>query len=208
MAPTRNVTSFPTKQINTSVKIVMEHFNEKFQGTLPEGSLSGHTFEECSFQKCDFKGLDLSSIRFISCAFTSCDLSNIKLSGSRFRETVFERSKLLGIQWSQLQDLINPSFSECNLDYCGFVSLKLKKTRFFKCSVREADFSQADLSECDFSDSDFLKARFHGTTLVKADFRGALNYLIDPLTNKVKGARFSMPEALGLLSGLGVVIEN
>jgi NADH-quinone oxidoreductase subunit J len=33
-----------------------------------------------------------------------------------------------------------------------------------------------------------------------------MNYLIDPLSNKVKGARFTLPEAQGLLAGLGVVI--
>ena len=32
-------------------------------------------------------------------------------------------------------------------------------------------------------------------------------YLIDPLQNRVRKARFSMPDAIGLLTGLGVIIE-
>ncbi|MGK5082194.1 pentapeptide repeat-containing protein [Bdellovibrionota bacterium FG-1] len=69
-------------------------------------------------------------------------------------------------------------------------------------------FSGTDLSECDFQKSDLFNARFQNTTLLKADFRGAHSYLIDPISNKVRGARFSLPEAQGLLVGLGIRIEG
>jgi fluoroquinolone resistance protein len=130
------------------------------------------------------------------------------LSNARFRETSFEQCKQLGVQWIQLADFVNPSFKECNLGYCNFSGLKLKKTTFFKCGLRDADFSQADLSESDLRETDLLNARFHGTTLLKADFRGARAYLIDPVANKVRGARFSLPEAQGLLTGLGIIVES
>jgi len=132
----------------------------------------------------------------------------VVFTNARLREISFENCKLLGVQWTQIDDFVNPSFRECNLNYCGFVGLKLKKTLFFKSSLREADFSQGDLSESDLRECDFLNARFHNTTLLKADFRGALNYLIDPIGNKLRGARFTMPEAQGLLAGLGVIIES
>jgi len=123
------------------------------------------------------------------------------------RETVFSSCKLVGIEWVQLDDFVSPAFDECNLYYCNFIGLKLKKTRFFKSSLREADFSQAELAESNFAECDLTSARFNGTNLTKADFRGARNYVIDPVGNKIRGARFSMPEAQGLLAGLGVVIE-
>ena len=107
----------------------------------------------------------------------------------------------------QLDDSIHLSFSECSLDYANFVGMKLKKTVFSNCSLREADFSQADFSESDFRKSDFFSSRFHGTNLQRADFRGAKSYLIDPTDNSVRGAKFSLPEAQGLLSGLGVILD-
>ena len=83
----------------------------------------------------------------------------------------------------------------------------LKRTSFFKSTLREVDFSQADLAECSFKECDLLKSRFSETNLIKADFRGAFSYIIDPVGNKVRGARFSLPEAQGLLAGLGITIE-
>jgi fluoroquinolone resistance protein len=134
-------------------------------------------------------------------------LSNARVRGARFRDVVFRSCKLLGIPWIQADDLINPDFEDCKLDFSNFAALKLKKTRFFRCGLRDVDFSQAELTESDFREADFLNARFSGSNLVKCDFRGSLNYVISPVENKVKGARFSMPEALGLLSGFGIVLD-
>lgn len=185
-----------------------EHDGETFSNRdFSDLDLTGTTFENCKFFRCTLTRAILAKTRFISCKFESCDLSNAILKSSRMRDTEFEGCKLLGIQWTQLDDFINPSFDSCNLNYSNFVGLKLKKTHFFKCSLREADFSQADLTECSFKDSDLSLARFNATTLMKADFRGALNYVIDPILNKVKGAKFSLPEAQGLLVGLGIIIE-
>ena len=186
-----------------------EHFDQKFVGSeLPPGDLSGHSFEECSFENCDFKTTTLALAQFNSCQFISCDLSNVSLANARMRETSFRNCKLIGIQWVQLRDLVNPSYQDCNLSYCNFSGLKLKKSVFSMCSLKDADFSQAELSECDFRGAHLLNARFHGTSLLKADLRGAKDYLIDPISNKVRGARFSMPDAQGLLAGLGIVITN
>jgi uncharacterized protein YjbI with pentapeptide repeats len=75
------------------------------------------------------------------------------------------------------------------LTYSNFSGLKLKKTKFFKCNLREVDFSNAELLESDFKESDFANARFGATDLRKADFRGAINYAIDPGENKVHDHR-------------------
>lgn len=185
-----------------------EHDEEEFSDINAQREiLVDHVFESCVFTRCNLSGADLSRTRFISCRFKDCDLSNVVLKNSRIRDTSFSSCKLIGIQWVHLDDLVNPSFDECILQYCNFVGLKLKKTKFFKCNLRDVDFSQADLSESDFNESDFSKARFHATTLIKSDFRGAVNYVIDPVGNKIRGARFSLPEAQGLLAGLGVIIS-
>ena len=186
-----------------------EYLDEIFSGTLPgHVTFEGNTFENCTFNQVDLKGVSLEKCRLISCKFIECDLSNVQISNSRIREISFERCKLMGIQWIRAAEMVHASFHECNLNYSNFSGMKLKKSLLKDCTFLDADFSQADLSECDFRNSNFLDARFHNTLLLKSDFRGALNYLIDPLSNQVRGARFSLPEAQGLLAGLGVKIEN
>ena len=72
----------------------------------------------------------------------------------------------------------------------------------------EVDFSECNLAQADFSNTDLAAAIFQNTDLSQASFVNARNYIIDVRSNKVKKAKFSMPEALGLLYGLDVVIEE
>ncbi|MBS0627616.1 MAG: pentapeptide repeat-containing protein, partial [Verrucomicrobia bacterium] len=62
------------------------------------------------------------------------------------------------------------------------------------------------LIEVDFKDTDLLGTIFHNSDLSKADFSGSENYEIDVRLNKVKKARFSLPEALGLLRGFDIEV--
>lgn len=185
-----------------------EYEEKEFIGlSLAQANLTESVFENCIFTRCHLSGANLTRARFISCKFIACDLSNAVIKNGRIRDTSFKDCKLLGIQWIHLDDFVNPTFDDCHLSYCNFVGLKLKKTLFLKCSLKEVDFSQTDLTGSDLRESDLLKARFSQTILLKCDFRGSFNYTIDPLANKVQGARFSLPEAQGLLVGLGVIIE-
>ena len=188
--------------------MINEHLGENYTGAnLEMAHWSGHVYEDCTFKGCDFKGLSLANCQLMACTLINCDLSNVNMSNARLRDMTFENCKLLGIQWVQLNSFVNPTFRQSHLDYSNFIGLKLKKNIFTKCRLRDVDFSQTDLSECDFQESDFLNARFHNTKLLKANFRGAVNYLIDPVDNLVRGAHFSMPEAQGLLAGLGIFLE-
>lgn len=130
-----------------------EHSEESFLETsFLEKDFTNHTFEDCSFERCDFNSALLTGARFVDCRFKSCDLSNIVLINATLRSISFVECKLIGIQWFKAADLVNPSFQESNLNYCGFGGLKLKKITFLKCSLHEVDYSQADLSECDFKE--------------------------------------------------------
>jgi len=58
-----------------------------------------------------------------------------------------------------------------------------------------------------FDGSDLQGCRFEECDLTSADLRSARNYLISPLSNKIAGMRVSLPEALGLLAAVDVVVE-
>lgn len=89
---------------------------------------------------------------------------------------------------------------------CNFSSLKLKKTRFLASKIHLCHFNATTLVEAEFRDSDLEGTLFHHADLKKADFRNAKNYVIDPMTNEVSKAKFSIPEVLSLLSGFDIVI--
>ena len=53
-----------------------------------------------------------------------------------------------------------------------------------------------------------LNATFDNTNLEGADLTQSTNYAIDPERNKIKGAKFSLPEIVGLLTKYGIQIEK
>ncbi len=70
------------------------------------------------------------------------------------------------------------------------------------------DFTEVDLSGADFKKSEFRETLFQQCNLEKADFTDARGYTIDPVSNKIKGARFSHPDVMSFLAYLGIEIED
>jgi uncharacterized protein YjbI with pentapeptide repeats len=73
--------------------------------------------------------------------------------------------------------------------------------------MQEADFSETDLSGALFDGSDLQQAIFFHTNLETADFRAAGNYSINPETNRIRKAKFSLLGVTGLLDTYGIEIE-
>ena len=87
-------------------------------------------------------------------------------------------------------------------------SVFLQKTAIKNCIAQNVDFTEADLSHACCIGSDFSGTRFENSNLTGADFRGARNYTIPVLKNQIAKARFSLPEALSLLSSLDLEISD
>lgn len=90
--------------------------------------------------------------------------------------------------------------------YCNFSDLNMKNFSFKESKIYEAHFSNTILNGASFTDTDLSGTIFHKCDLSKADFSTAVRYAIDPLTNKVKKAKFSLPEAVGLLHGFDIAL--
>lgn len=99
------------------------------------------------------------------------------------------------------------SFEKALLVGCNFTDLSLNKVRFDDSEVRECIFVQCDLREASFAKCNLKGTLFHNTRLEKANFSGAQEFVINPINNPIKGAKFSKWEALGLLDGLGILID-
>jgi uncharacterized protein YjbI with pentapeptide repeats len=170
--------------------------------------ITGVEFDSCDFRSCIFAKASLRKCRVLDCAFESCDFSLIKVANTRLRDVRFKDCKMIGINWAPTAGALDLAFEHCQLDYSIFAGLDLRRIKLIRCSARETDFSDSSLKEAVFTGTDFQGARFVNTDLTKADLRGATNYQIDPIANRLHRARFSMPEAVSLLRGLDISIEE
>ena len=78
---------------------------------------------------------------------------------------------------------------------------------FLDCRLSECYFNHTQLKNADFSGSSLNGTRFHDCDLSEADFTKASEYFIDPAANKIRKAKFSLPEAIGLLKGLEIALR-
>jgi uncharacterized protein YjbI with pentapeptide repeats len=171
--------------------------------------LAGQTeFEGYHFINCDFSEADLSHKRFADCLFERCNLSGVRLAGTALQNVAFEECKLLGLQFTACRDMLfGVHFDRCQMRYASFAGRVMPATRFVHCSLDEADFADADLSAAVFQDCSLAGAIFQKTQLAGADFSTATGFIIDPESNPLQNARFSLHGLLGIVAKYGLVVE-
>ena len=181
-----------------------------FEGVDQEqAELVSSEFYDCTFIGCRFAESLFRSCRFVNCTFQRCDLSLVQVPGSIFSLTRFEESKMIGIDWTRAEwsaaGLGDPiRFFNCSISHSTFIGLSLRGLRIKDCVAADVDFREADLSQADFAGTDLSASLFSNTNLTQADLSRARNYHIPPGENVLKGARFSLPEAMSLLYSLDI----
>jgi len=173
-----------------------------------EADLRHKVFRNCTFEGCDFTKAQFLGSKCIDCKWIKCNLSMTKWDGCRLQGNQFEECKIVGGDFSKCDPMfLSLSFKHCLINMSNFSDLKLKSTSFVGSVIRETHFNHTYLSGADFSDCDLSSTLFHQSDLTQSNFLTAFNFSINPLTNKLKGARFSKETALNLLSYLGIVLE-
>lgn len=181
-----------------------ETFNSAKIDDLSDGPAE---FEICVFRNCNFSESDLSDFKFIECEFYDCDLSNVKVSQAMINDVRFFRCKMLGVQFDTCKSFgFSVKCEDCQIDHSVFYQLDLKRSGFKGCHMHGVDFTGADLTKDSLEDCDLTNTMFENTNLEQADLRGAFNYNIDPNTNRIKGAKFSVSGLPGLLQNYGIEI--
>src|SRR3954469_14495127 len=100
-----------------------EYSNITFNKVKQEGGrVVGKEFDGCLFVQCSLRESAFRDCKFIDCRFQGCDLSLVRFEGSAFMETSFEKSTVIGVNWtlaawSKFQSDSPISFSECTIDY-------------------------------------------------------------------------------------------
>lgn len=188
-----------------------QHYSDQIFTDISLGDthLSSCEFQNCQFLRCSFVESSVSNCRLVDCSFSQCDLSLLQVPGSHFSAVRFEKSKLIGVDWTRADwsgiKLGKPlAFVECALNHSTFIGLKLAKTQIKDCVAVDVDFREAELTGADFSGSDLAQSLFGNTDLSKADFSSARNYQIAPHQNTLTGAKFALPEAMSLLFNMDI----
>lgn len=166
-------------------------------------------FRGCTFVKCSFVESSFRRCRFVDCAFRQCDLSLVQVTDSAFSATRFEDSKVIGVNWAQADwsgaSLGQPvAFHRTAISHSTFIGLELSGIEITECVATDVDFREANLSGADFRGTDLSESLFINTDLRRADLSEARNYRIAPADNDLRGARFSLPEAMSLLYNLDI----
>lgn len=173
--------------------------------------IESSSFYECNFDNCSFAETVFYNCRFVDCTFESCDLSLIQITSTVLSGVRFESSRLIGIDWTQADwnaiSLGDPvRFTKCIISHSTFIGINLRKIKITDTTAKNVDFREVDLSCVDFAGTNLTDSMFANTNLSEADLTKARNYTIAPEKNNLKGARFSLPEAMSLLFNLDIVL--
>lgn len=164
-------------------------------------------FYDCTFNNCKCFGISFTRCIFENCQFQNCDLGSIAIKNSSFRDVRFTDTKLTGVQWADASTPLDVNFSDCLLNYGGFINVDLRNAEITHCQCKGADFTEANLTKANCRNSDFSEARFVNTDLTRANFTNATNYAIHPDGNRLCKTKFSAPEVLSLLDVFDIIIE-
>ena len=195
---------------NNSSQIASDVIEEKtFKSkNFSKAVLKAESFISCNFENCNFTESVWRNVKFYSCSFSNSNISLVNLEGCRLQDVVFTECKIVGVEFFKCDTtFFSIKAQNSFLRYCNFSDLNMKSTSFQGSKCKECHFTNTVLTEANFVEADLLGTIFHNCDLSKADFTQASNYMIDPRANKIKKAKFSLPEAIELLNCLEVIIK-
>lgn len=160
-------------------------------------NLAKNDYDNCRFNECNFANGDLSEMRFVDCLFEGCNMLLTNISKTMFADTKFVACKMYGLNFDTCASFLVFRFENCLLNHSSFYKTKIKHTVFKNCSLQDVDFGGSDLSNTVFDECDMLNALFDYTNLTKADMRSAYNLTLNPDSNTIHRAKFSITSAIG-----------
>ena len=183
-----------------------DYWEEEFV-EYKDKNLDSIYFDNCTFIKCDFTKTVFFDCKFTECTFVNCDLSLSILRSCSFNDVTFDNSKLLGLSWSSCPEPFNVEYNSCNISQNSFHLLDLRRIKFTNCLINDTGFEECNLEKSIFDNCDLQQTVFASNKMQQANFETSKNYMIDPKHNDIKGAFFSLPEALSFLSLLPIKIK-
>lgn len=187
---------------------------ETFQELQYSGELfENYRFVDCTFINCVFEACELVRCSFSGCTFQQCVITEVKAQQhAQIQYGSFIECQLTNINWSDL--LPSGRFADpiqkmqaCRLRYTTFTGMNFKKFEFSGNCISDSIFAECQLAESSFRACKLDRTEFFQCDMQKADFREATGYQVDIASCKMKGSRFSFPEAANLLNSLEINVD-
>lgn len=165
-------------------------------------------YDNCLFENCNFSDIHASNISFVECEFINCNFSNTIVAHTFFKSVLFRECKIIGVKFNECDPFLMAfSFENCQLNFSSFYQLKIQNTKFSNCIMQEVDFAETNLSKAIFDNCDLKNAIFDQTNIEGANFETSENFEINPAENKLKKAKFSQENIVGLLKSFDISIK-
>jgi len=190
-------------------KLCLESENITFKSEdFSKKSFVEHSFSNCLFESCNFTESSWVNAKFCSCVFKNCNISLFNLKGCKIQEVLFEECKIVGAAFftCNTKFIFSMDAKQSFIQYSNFSDLDMRKASFENSKIYSCTFINTCLTEANFSHTDLKETLFRNCNLIKSNFLKASNYIIDPLVNKIKKAKFSFPEVIGLLRSFDIKI--
>lgn len=177
-----------------------EYYDEIFENIkINQKVINSIEFDNCTFKNCSFNKTSLKYCKFTECMFENCDLSLLNIKGSVFNDVQIKDSKAIGINWTMGGQPFDINFYNCDISMSSFYNLDLRHSQIISCRANDIDFGKTNLEKVNFKDTDLLGSLFGDTNLKDTDLTQAINYMIDPNNNYIKGTKVSLPQATSFL---------
>ncbi len=177
-----------------------------------ELEISKHKFIDCEFNECIFDTINFIDTSFINCTFNKCELSNLRSTRSDFKNISILNSKIYVIDFNsflpkgKIANIFNV-LQNNEFIYSNFIKLNLNKFDFRTNNIIRSTFEECNLSESNFSNTILEGSNFISCNLTKTNFLNAHDYTIDINSCILKGGKYSYPEVISLLNSLELIIE-
>lgn len=174
--------------------------NEIISGKLHSLRAEKVIFRNTVFTDASFRHMECTDV-----LFEKCDLSNADFSGSINHRTVFQHSKLLGLNLAD-SAMRNVRFEDCLANYSSFSYSNMKHVRFDTCALSESEWNDAALEHTDLNACDLNGANFIGTSLFNMDISTCTFDHLHVSLDKLKGCRISPAQAVTFAEALGAIV--
>ncbi len=177
-----------------------EYYDELLENiNLNEEQISSIEFNSCIFKSCSFNKSTFTYCKFTECIFENCDLSLLNIKGSVFNDVQLIDTKAIGINWTSASSPFDMNFKNSDISMSSFYNFDLRQAKIINCKANDVDFAKTNLEKVDFKDTDLKGSLFGDTNLKNADLSQAINYMINPTQNNLKGTKVSLPQATSFL---------
>jgi uncharacterized protein YjbI with pentapeptide repeats len=155
---------------------------------------SGGRIARCALSDVRLAGSRLRSLALIDVIARDGDASNADLTGARLKRVVFERTRMTGVTFAEVE-VEEVVFRGCRLDLASFRAAKLARVAFEDCVLDEADFYAAELRQVRFERCQIRRADFEQARLTSVDFRSSD---LDEPRGELRGAIIDSVQLAGL----------